>query len=255
MYTELNKQKGPKTKLSEKEKWLKNKLSLLNNSFLDSILGLQKEIYSELEKKGEQLFIVKKSREEFREYINSDCMLGVVDENKELLGQCYIKPSESSPHKNTKLNFKNSKGFEIGGILVKKSVRGKKLMKVMLKEGEESALQKGAKYMTAEVDIRNLYSFRVLLNNGYFIGNAGICKEDGAELYYLFKPLQKKIKFYKSNEKIQNKGNLDEIIGYLKKGYCITGFDKKTSNFYISKPKLVKEKEIKTSFVKQVIGV
>lgn len=177
------------------------KIQLLTQEDVDKSLTLQQEVYDELKKQGQELFIVPKSKEELIKYTDGihAVTLGLFAEdefgNNVLAGQAvlHLKHSLHEPHDETKLSF-FGKGCEFGGLLVSQEFRGHGIGQILLKEAEKLAPKYGIDYITAEVDISNPYSFGMFLKNGFVIGNADICLDDGAELYYLFKATKTPVK-------------------------------------------------------------
>lgn len=130
---------------------VKAELKVLNISYLDKIMELQKIIIDGLENK--ELY-ADTEREEFEEYIKKNGkILGCVTEDDELIAMgVYAKKGYDKSNYGYDIGLENEELLKIGQIestVVKEEYRGNKLQKIICEELEKIAVKEDTKILCA----------------------------------------------------------------------------------------------------------
>lgn len=150
---------------------VKVELKVLNISYLDKIMELQKIIIDGLENK--ELY-ADTEREEFEEYIKKNGkILGCVTEDDELIAMgVYAKKGYDKSNYGYDIGLENEELLKIGQIestVVKEEYRGNKLQKIICEELEKIAVKEDTKILCATASPYNEFSVNTFKSLGYEI--------------------------------------------------------------------------------------
>lgn len=167
---------------------VKVELKVLNISYLDKIMELQKIIIDGLENK--ELY-ADTEREEFEEYIKKNGkILGCVTEDDELIAMgVYAKRGYDKSNYGYDIGLENEELLKIGQIestVVKEEYRGNKLQKIICEELEKIAVKEDTKILCATASPYNEFSVNTFKSLGYEIKKDKL-KYGGLRRYVLAK--------------------------------------------------------------------
>ena len=167
---------------------VKVELKVLNISYLDKIMELQKIIIDGLENK--ELY-ADTEREEFEEYIKKNGkILGCVTEDDELIAMgVYAKKGYDKSNYGYDIGLENEELLKIGQIestVVKDEYRGNKLQKIICEELEKIAVKEDTKILCATASPYNEFSVNTFKSLGYEIKKDKL-KYGGLRRYVLAK--------------------------------------------------------------------
>lgn len=167
---------------------VKVELKVLNISYLDKIMELQKIIIDGLENK--ELY-ADTEREEFEEYIKKNGkILGCVTEDDELIAMgIYAKKGYDKSNYGYDIGLENEELLKIGQIestVVKEEYRGNKLQKIICEELEKIAVKEDTKILCATASPYNEFSVNTFKSLGYEIKKDKL-KYGGLRRYVLAK--------------------------------------------------------------------
>ena len=167
---------------------VKAELKVLNISYLDKIMELQKIIIDGLENK--ELY-ADTEREEFEDYIKKNGkILGCVTEDDELIAMgVYAKKGYDKSNYGYDIGLENEELLKIGQIestVVKEEYRGNKLQKIICEELEKIAVKEDTKILCATASPYNEFSVNTFKNLGYEIKKDKL-KYGGLRRYVLAK--------------------------------------------------------------------
>ena len=167
---------------------VKVELKVLNISYLDKIMELQKIIIDGLENK--ELY-ADTEREEFEEYIKKNGkILGCVTEDDELIAMgVYAKKGYDKSNYGYDIGLDNEELLKVGQIestVVKEEYRGNKLQKIICEELEKIAVKEDTKILCATASPYNEFSVNTFKSLGYEIKQDKL-KYGGLRRYVLAK--------------------------------------------------------------------
>lgn len=167
---------------------VKAELKVLNISYLDKIMELQKIIIDGLENK--ELY-ADTEREEFEDYIKKNGkILGCVTEDDELIAMgVYAKKGYYKSNYGYDIGLENEELLKVGQIestVVKEEYRGNKLQKIICEELEKIAVKEDTKILCATASPYNEFSVNTFMNLGYEIKKDKL-KYGGLRRYVLAK--------------------------------------------------------------------
>ncbi|MBS6184190.1 MAG: GNAT family N-acetyltransferase [Clostridium celatum] len=167
---------------------VKAELKVLNISYLDKIMELQKIIIDGLENK--ELY-ADTEREEFEDYIKKNGkILGCVTEDDELIAMgVYAKKGYYKSNYGYDIGLENEELLKVGQIestVVKEEYRGNKLQKIICEELEKIAVKEDTKILCATASPYNEFSVNTFKNLGYEIKKDKL-KYGGLRRYVLAK--------------------------------------------------------------------
>ena len=167
---------------------VKVELKVLNISYLDKIMELQKIIIDGLENK--ELY-ADTEREEFEEYIKKNGkILGCVTEDDELIAMgVYAKKGYDKSNYGYDIGLENEELLKIGQIEstgVTEEYRGNKLQKIICEELEKIAVKEDTKILCATASPYNEFSVNTFKSLGYEIKKDKL-KYGGLRRYVLAK--------------------------------------------------------------------
>lgn len=166
-------------------------LKLLDLSYIDKIMELQRNIYDGLENKE---FYSCSNREEFEETINGKGkIIGCVslDENELIAIGVYVEYGYESHNYGYDVGLKGEELLKVGQLestVVLENYRGNRLQKIMCEILEEVGKKSGIKYVCATAAPDNKYSVNTFKNLEYKI-MADKLKYGGLRRYVLMKEL------------------------------------------------------------------
>lgn len=168
-------------------------LKILDISYIDKIIKLEREIYSGLENKE---FYSCSSREEYEEKLNGDgAIVGCVNlENDELVAiGAYVEYGYREHNYGYDFGIDGKELLKVAQIestIVLNDYRGNKLQKIMCEALEEMAINNKMKIISATVAPYNKFSLNTFKNLGYNIV-ADKLKYGGLRRYVLMKELKR----------------------------------------------------------------
>ena len=184
-------------------------------------------------KPGQECFMHKKSFNDFVRMVKNPDMkfIGGFVGNK-LVCQAAIKfindKNRDDNLPDIRLSVTSEKIALFEQVAVNNDYRGNQLGTKMVKIRENIAREAGKDCAVTMVDLKNYFSYRSHIRDGFSITRATIDPEDNGKIIYVYKDLHKDIEFDESlNEELDADSlRINQVNDFAEKGYFINNFRK-----------------------------
>lgn len=152
------------------------KLIMLKLEHLSQILELHKKTFKLLEEKGQGLFVLPKSEDDFKNFLTNHFMFGIIDtRNGKLIGQAVSYfPTACEDFYNDHVDFgliKKTQMFHIKTLEVDVDHWGEELGVHLFEACSSVALDHGRRYSVSDVAFENWQSIRSFDKTGHLISH------------------------------------------------------------------------------------
>lgn len=175
---------------TKEEQEILAKIKILDETYIDAIMKIQKEIIDNLEDK--QIYAASDRSEFLDAILNKGKIIGVLTEENELIAMgVYMKNGYDTHNYGYDIGIEGDELLYVGQIestVVQPKFRGNKLQKMICEKLEEIAKSEGNKKLCATASPYNKYSVNTFIDLGYEI-KADKLKYGGLRRYVLVKEI------------------------------------------------------------------